>query len=105
MATPTHTMIVSWYSPTNASDETNITIFYDGLCSLARQIPKHNVLMIGGDMNAKISKDENNEFGLHKLQNRNGKYLIDFFTREQSFIPKHKIQKKEKKTTDLQLPK
>ena len=40
--------IVSCYSPTNVSKETK----------LVRSIPKHNLLVIGGDMNAQIGKTE-----------------------------------------------
>ena len=50
------TTIVSCYSPTNASDETDIITFYKEHSFLVRYIPKHNVLI---DMNAQISKDEN----------------------------------------------
>ena len=48
------------------------------LSSLVQNIPKHNILIIGGDMNAQISKDENNKFSLHKLPNRNSEYLTAF---------------------------
>ena len=44
--------IISCYSPTNISEETELVIFYDELSSLVRSIPKHNVLVIGGDKNA-----------------------------------------------------
>ena len=36
---------------TNTSDETDIIAFYSELSSLVRHIPKHNVLMISGNMN------------------------------------------------------
>ena len=45
-------------SPTNVSEETELVAFYDELSSLVRSIPKHNVLVIGGDMNAQIGKTE-----------------------------------------------
>ena len=44
--------IISWYSPTNVSEETELVTFYDEISSLVRSIPKHNVLVIGGDTNA-----------------------------------------------------
>ena len=72
------TTIVSCYSPTNASDETDITTFCGELSSLDRHIPKHNELIIDGDMNVRINKDENNKFGLINLPNRNGEYRTDF---------------------------
>ena len=46
--------IISCYSPTNVSEETEIVTFYEELSSLVRRIPKHNLLVIGGDMNAQI---------------------------------------------------
>ena len=44
--------IISFYSPTNISEETELIAFYEELSSLVRSIPKHNILYIGGDMNA-----------------------------------------------------
>ena len=46
--------IISCYSPTNVSEETELVTFYDELSSLVRSIPKHNMLVIGVDMNAQI---------------------------------------------------
>ena len=44
--------IIFCYSPTNVSEETDLIAFYKELSSLVRSILKHNVLVIGGDMNA-----------------------------------------------------
>ena len=66
------TTIVPCYNPIIANDESDVTIFKDGLASLVRLIPKHNVLIIGRDMNAQIGKDENNKFRRHDTQNRKG---------------------------------
>ena len=68
-------MIISSYSPSNTSDESVITNFCDRRSFLVRNIPKHNVLIIGGDMNGQISKDENYRSG---VLNRNDEYLTDF---------------------------
>ena len=46
-----------------ASDEMDITAFYNRLSSLGWHIPKHNVLMIGRD------KDENNKFCQMEMTN------------------------------------
>ena len=70
--------IISWYSPTNVSEETELVTFYDELSSLVRSIPKHNMLVIGGDMNAQIGKNGNNKYSLHNASNRNGQHLTDF---------------------------
>ena len=69
--------IISCYSPTNVSEETELIAFYDELSSLVRSIPKHNILVIGGDMNAQIGKNRNRKFSLHNWSNRNG-HLTDF---------------------------
>ena len=50
------TTIISSYRPTNVSDEMDLIAFYNELSSLVCSIPKHNVLIIGGDTNAQIDK-------------------------------------------------
>ena len=70
--------IISCYSPTIVSEETELVAFYDLLSSLVRSIPKHNVLVIGGYMNAQIGKNGNNKYSLHNTSNRNGQHLTDF---------------------------
>ena len=60
------TTIISSYSPTNTSDETDLDTFYNELSTLVRSVLKYNVLIIGGDMNAQIGKNVNNKFSLHK---------------------------------------
>ena len=49
-------IIIFCYSPTNVSEETDLIAFYNELSLLVRSIQKHNVLVIGGDMNAQIGK-------------------------------------------------
>ena len=70
--------IISCYGPTNVSEENEIVNFYEDLSSLVRSIPKHNLLVIGGDMNAQIGKNRNNKYSLHNASNWNGQHLIDF---------------------------
>ena len=70
--------IISCYSPTNVSEENELVTFYDELSSLVRSILKHNMLVIGGDMNAQIGKNGNNKYSLHNTSNRNGQHLTDF---------------------------
>ena len=50
--------IISCYSPTNVCEETELVTFYDEVSSSVRSIPKHNVLVIGGDMNTQFRKNE-----------------------------------------------
>ena len=49
--------IISCYRLTNVSEETELVAFYDELSSLVHSIPKHNVLVIGRDMNAQIGRN------------------------------------------------
>ena len=72
------TTIVSCYRPTKVSEETDLIAFYDELFSFVHSIPKHNVLVISGDMNAQIGKSVNHKFRLHNSLNRNGEHLTDF---------------------------
>ena len=73
-------IIISCYNPTNVSEETELVALYDELSSLVRSIPKLNVLVIGGEMNAQIGKNRNNKYSLHKTSNRNGQHPTDFMT-------------------------
>ena len=57
--------VASCYSPTNCSKEEEAQEFFVQLTELIKQIPKHNVLLIGGDMNAKISTDDCKGDSLH----------------------------------------
>ena len=70
--------IISCYSPNNVSEETKLIAFYDELSSLVCSIPKHNVLVIGRDMNAQIGKNRKNKYSLRNKFNRNGQNLTDF---------------------------
>ena len=54
------TIIISCYSPTNVSEETELIAFYCELSSLVHSIPKYIVLIIGGDMNTQIGKNVKN---------------------------------------------
>ena len=69
--------IISCYSPTNVSEETELVTFYDVLSSLVRSIPKHNMLVIGGDINAQTGKNGNTKYSLHNTSNRNGQHSIN----------------------------
>ena len=64
--------IISCYNPTNVSEKTELVAFYEELSSPVRSIPKHNMLVIGRDMNAQIGKNGNNKYSLHNTTNRNG---------------------------------
>ena len=72
--------IISCYSPTNGSEETELFALNDELSSLVRSILIHNVFVIGGDMNVQIGKNVNPKFSLHNSSNRNGQHLENRLT-------------------------
>ena len=82
--------IISCYSPTNVSEETKLIDFYDELSSLVRSTPKHNVLVIGGNMNAQIGKNRNHKF-------RNGQHLTNFTIENRLTCLNTSFQKREEK--------
>ena len=86
--------IISYYSPTNVSE---LFTFYDELSSLVRSIPKHNMLVIGGDMDAQIGKNGNNKYSLHNTSNRNGQHLTDFMIENRLACLNTNYQKREGK--------
>ena len=90
-------IIISCYSPTNISEETELIAFYDELSSLVCRILKHNVCVIGGDMNAQIYKNINYKFSLHNSSNRNGQHLTDLPLENRLTCLTRKFQKKEGK--------
>ena len=89
--------IISCYSPTNVSEETELVTFYEELSSLVCSISKHNLLVIGGDMNAQIGKNRNNKYSLHNTSNRNGQHLIDFMIENRLTCLNTNFQKREGK--------
>ena len=81
--------VISCYSPTNDSNETDIII--NVLSALVQHIPKHGVLFSGGDMNAQISKKKKRKYQVLLTQLVKQKLGIScrFFTREQANMPKY----------------
>ena len=55
-----------------------VLITFFEFSSIVCSVPKHNVLVIGREMNTQIGKNVNDEFSLHKSSNRNGQHLTDF---------------------------
>ena len=69
------TTVISCYSPTNVSDQEETERFYVDITSYTRHIPKHNVLVIGGDFNAHLGKENGYKYSFHITTNRNGNML------------------------------
>ena len=89
--------IISYNGPNNVSEETDLIAFYNELSSIVRSIPKHNVLIIGRDMNAQIGKNVNNKLSLHNSSNSNGEHLTDFTLENRLTCFNTKFQKREGK--------
>ena len=60
------------------SDELDVERFYEELTAVTRQVPKHNVLIIGGEFNAHLGQDDGFKFAFHPKTNRNGQMLKDY---------------------------
>ena len=70
------TTIFFCYNFTNVCDRSDIITFYNKLQSLVRHILKHNVPIIGEDINTLIGKCINKLFT--KFPNRNDEYQVEF---------------------------
>ena len=72
---PATTIIVT-YCPTNVADEDITEAHYNRLGRAIESIPTHNVLMVIGDFNARLGK-EDARFTFHEETNKNGKFLME----------------------------
>ena len=95
--------IICCYSPSNVGEETELVAFYDDLSFLVRSILKHNMLVIGGDMNAQIRKNGNNKYNLHNTSNRNAQHLTDFMIENRLTCLNTNYQKNGGKFMDLRI--
>ena len=77
-----NTSIICIHAPTEEKDESVKNTFYDLLDRTCQQIPKNDVTIIMGDMNAKIGREfmtpNIGKYSLHEESNDNGERLCDF---------------------------
>ena len=78
------TTVISCYSPTNVSEEEDVTDFYRELSNFNRLLSKHNIVIIAGDFNAHLGLVENNKFTFHNITNRNGDHLEVFISEKKT---------------------
>ena len=72
------TTVISCYSPTNVSDENETANLYTELSALTRSIPRHSILIIGGDFNSYLGQEDGLKYEFHNSTNRNGNMLKDY---------------------------
>ena len=78
------TTVIQVYAPTNDADEDDKESFYDQLQKVVDKTPRHDILLLLGDMNAKIgSKLEGEDgivgsYGLKCVRNENGEKFVSF---------------------------
>ena len=70
--------VISCYSPTNVSNVDGREEFYAELSELTKAVPKHSVLLIGGDMNGKIGASDAKGSVYNKHTNENGQLLLNY---------------------------
>ena len=61
----------------HSSPEEEVISFYNDLAEVTSNVPAHNVLLICGDLNAKLGRDHV-RYSFHQSTNRNGEHLLDF---------------------------
>jgi endonuclease/exonuclease/phosphatase family metal-dependent hydrolase len=75
--------IISVHAPTEEKSDEEKEKFYEDLQIVHNKIPKHDIVIILGDLNAKIGKEEvyQNVAGkhtLHETSNRNGEWVCEY---------------------------
>ena len=75
--------LLNMYVPTEDKADIEKGKFYDDLQTAIDRIPKSDTLLVLGDANAKLGKEDiykevSGKHTLHELSNRNGKMLLEF---------------------------
>ena len=73
---PKRTVILT-YSPANVTSEVATKEYYSELTTLIHQVPKHNVLLLCGDMNVPVGPVSRKHY-YHQTNNRNAELLSQF---------------------------
>ena len=89
--------LISCYSPTNIADEQEVIGFYDDLSSLIRSVTKHNVLIVGEELNAQTGQSTHHKFTYHHTSNRNGEDLEHFLIENGLLCINTRFQKRREK--------
>ena len=77
--------VISVYAPTDNSDDDSKNQFYDDLTNYLNSIPKHNIKIVAGDLNAQVGHDLHQitpkvvgNFAYHESTNDKGTRLVVF---------------------------
>jgi len=75
--------LINVHAPTEQKMEEEKDKFYDDLQKVYDRVPKHDIIMILGDLHAKISKEKAYEtvtgkYTLHDVPNQNGEMVCNF---------------------------
>ena len=62
-AAPFNITIIQVYAPTSGHDDSEVDHFYQQLQETIDQTPKKDILVVQGDWNAKVGKDEQADWG------------------------------------------
>ena len=87
------TTILCCYSPTNTSEITDAESFYLELSDITKQVPKHNVILVAGDLNSHLGHKEGFKFSSHMHTNRNG-YLLKDYLQENNMLSLNTLYQK-----------
>jgi len=75
--------IISVHAPTEEKTDEEKEKFYEDLQIVHNKIPKHDLVIILGDLNAKIGKEDiyqdvAGKHTLHEISNRNGEWVCEY---------------------------
>ncbi|MCP4493478.1 MAG: hypothetical protein GY820_40160, partial [Gammaproteobacteria bacterium] len=88
--------MMSVYSPTEFATDEEAEEFHNCLRSAITEVPAHHLLLVVGDLNAHISRlnEEDTGWYWHQVTNRNGQLLRDTLLESELEATNHRFQKK-----------
>ena len=98
------TTVTSCYSTTNACEEQQRQDFHTSLSERTRAIPKHNISIIGGDMNAKFCPADCKGSSFNRKTNANGQTLLSLLDECDLAVTNTRFQKRNEKLWTFTYP-
>ena len=95
--------VICCYGPTNSSEPDDKLEFYNSLSRTIASVPRHNMLAVCGDFNAKISNTSC--FSYHQETNDNGERLLDLLDEHRLITTNTRFQKPRNKLWTYEDPK